>query len=63
MVDFNIADWGGVSNFFWDFHITNVNGWHVHFHNTYDHQIWTSGTLEKLTHFKQTKQLFVTSSP
>ena len=36
-----MANWGSEFRFFQDIHIKN--GWHLHFHGTWDQQNWTAG--------------------
>ena len=38
-----MADRGGELRFFWDIHITIDKGWHLQFHEIYEHQIWRAG--------------------
>ena len=39
-----MLDWGGELSFCRDVDITNVKGWHIHFHWTNDHKVLAAGT-------------------
>lgn len=49
------------AQFFWDIHVTHVKDWHNHFHEIYDHQIWTADSKE-LKHLRLMKLLLLMSS-